>query len=214
VRRALRLLLLLAAAVGSAGLIFVLGLRAWVHASYGSRVYSRPAEVPACQVGIVFGASVRGDRPSRVLADRVAAAADLYRAGKVRKLLMTGDNRFVDYNEPAAMIAYARELGVPDQDLIADYAGRRTYDSCYRAREIFGVKEAVLVTQSFHLDRALFISDALGIEAVGYSADRRSYPIQEQWWSLREMAALVVAWWDVNVSRPAPVLGEPIPIPD
>jgi SanA protein len=165
-------------------------------------------------VAIVFGAGIRGDRPTPVLADRVAASVELYKAGKVRKIIMTGDNRFVDYNEPGAMIAYAQELGVPSEDLIPDYAGRRTYDSCYRAREVFGVSQAVLVTQAFHMDRTLFIGDSLGMDVVGYAADRGSYPGYEQWWWLRELAALAVAWWDVNIARPVPVLGERIPIPD
>ena len=144
----------------------------------------------------------------------MAASVELYEAGKVRKLIMTGDNRFVEYNEPGVMIAYAQELGVAAEDLIPDYAGRRTYDSCYRAREIFGVRQAVLVTQAFHLERTLFICDSLGMDVVGYAADRRSYPGYEQWWWLRELIALAVAWWDVNIAKPVPVLGERIPIPD
>jgi len=195
-------------------LIFAFGLRAWVNTVYASRIHTRPADVPPHQVAIVFGAGVRGDRPTPVLADRVEAAVELYQAGRVQKLVMTGDNRFVDYNEPAAMIAYARELGVPEQDLVADYAGRRTYDSCYRARDIFGLKQAVLVTQGFHLNRALFICDRLGLEVVGYAADRRAYPGSQWVWRLREVPALALAWWDTTIRKPVPVLGEPIRILD
>ncbi len=195
-------------------LIVAFGLRAWVNTIYASRIYTRPADVPPRQVAIVFGAGVRGDRPTPVLADRVEAAVELYQAGRVQKLIMTGDNRFVNYNEPAAMIAYARELGVPEQDLVADYAGRRTYDSCYRARDIFGVKQAVLVTQGFHLNRALFICDRLGLEVVGYAADRRAYPGSRWVWRLREVPALALAWWDTTIRKPVPVLGEPIRILD
>lgn len=213
-RRAVRLLILLIAGLSLLGAAFALGLNFWVHAVYSSRIYTRAAEVPPRKVAIVFGAGIRGDRPTPVLADRVAASVELYEAGKVRKIIMTGDNRFVDYNEPGAMIAYAQELGVPLEDLIPDYAGRRTYDSCYRAREIFGVSRAVLVTQAFHMDRTLFTGDSLGMDVVGYAADRRSYPGYEQWWWLRELAALAVAWWDINIAKPVPVLGERIPIPD
>jgi SanA protein len=195
-------------------LVVAFGLRVWVNAVYGPRTYTHPADVPPRQVAIVFGAAVRGGRPTPVLADRVEAAVELYRAGRVQKLIMTGDNRFVDYNEPAAMIAYARELGVPEEDLVADYAGRRTYDSCYRARDIFGVKQAVLVTQGFHLNRALFICDRLGLEVVGYAADRRVYPDSQWVWRLREVPALALAWWDTTIRKPVPVLGEPIPILD
>ena len=212
--RTIRFLILLIAGLSLLGLVFALGLSAWVHATYSSRIYTRAAEVPLPKVAIVFGAGVRGDRPTPILADRVAASVELYEAGKVRKLIMTGDNRFVDYNEPGVMVAYAQELGVAAEDLIPDYAGRRTYDSCYRARDIFGVRQAVLVTQAFHLDRALFICDSLGMDVVGYAADRRSYPGYERWWWLRELIALTVAWWDVNIAKPVPVLGERISIPD
>ena len=100
-------------------------------------------------------------------------AAQLYFSGKVEKLLMSGDNRFVDYNEPEAMRQYARSLGVPEEAIVLDYAGRRTYDTCYRARDIFGVQSAILVTQNFHLPRALFTCNALGIRATGVESGSR-----------------------------------------
>ena len=195
-------------------LVAAFGLRAWVNTVYGSRIYTHPDDVPVRRVAIVFGAAVRSNRPTPVLADRVEAAVELYQSGRVQKLVMTGDNRFVDYNEPEAMIAYAVELGVPESDLVADYAGRRTYDSCYRARDIFGVNQAVLVTQGFHLNRALFICDRLGLEVVGYAADRRTYPRSQWVWRLREVPALALAWWDTTIRKPVPVLGEPILIFD
>jgi SanA protein len=137
----------------------------------------------------------------------------LYRAGKVRKLLMTGDNRQVEYNEPGHMREYALELGVPDADIVLDYAGRRTYDSCYRARHIFGVDAAILVTQAYHLDRALFTANGLGIDAVGVAADRRDYAfITQYWW--REMLATGLAAVEVYITHPEPVLGDPLPIFD
>ena len=195
-------------------LVAAFGLRAWVNTVYGSRIYTHPDDVPVRRVAIVFGAAVRSNRPTPVLADRVEAAAELYHAGRVQKLIMTGDNRFVDYNEPDAMIAYAVELGVPEGDMVADYAGRRTYDSCYRARDVFGVSQAVLVTQGFHLNRALFICDRLGLDVVGYAADRGSFPGSQWVWRLREVPALALAWWDTTIRRPVPVLGEPILIFD
>ncbi len=108
--------------------------------------------IPARDVAIVYGAEVKRDgTPSVVLRDRVETAVALYKAGRVKKLLMSGDNRFVDYNEPEAMRQYALSLGMPDSDIVLDYAGRRTYDTCYRAKEIFGINSAILVTQGFHL---------------------------------------------------------------
>lgn len=184
---------------------------AWLR--YRGVIYT-PAAAPEGRVAVVFGAGLlRSGRPTPVLYDRVATAAELYHAGKVSRLLLSGDNRFVDYNEPGAMWQAARELGVPSEALILDYAGRSTYDTCYRARAIFGLEQAVLVTQSFHLPRALFLCEALGLDAVGVSADRRIYLRRSlAVWNLREIFATAAAAWDVVVARPTPVLGEPIPI--
>jgi SanA protein len=188
-----------------------LGLRWWVDRRYSRLIYPLD-DVPPRAVAIVFGAGITADgRPQAALADRVWTATELYRAGKVRKLLMSGDNRFVDYNEPGAMRRYAMAQGVPDEDIVLDYAGRRTYDTCYRAGYIFGVKEAVLVTQWFHLDRALYTCDKLGIDAVGVAADRREYRLARFWW-WRELAAVSRAWLDLHLLHPTPVLGEKLPI--
>lgn len=175
-------------------------------------VYRDMERVPARPVAIVLGAGLERDgRPSPVLADRVRTAVALYRAGRVRKLLMTGDNRFAWYNEPAAMGRYAEALGVPARDIVYDYAGRRTYDSCYRARHIFGITEAVVVTQEFHLPRAVYLCRQMGIDTVGISADLQPYQ-WERLYRLRELPALVMAWVDLHIRRPLPVLGDPIPI--
>jgi SanA protein len=167
--------------------------------------------VPARQVAIVFGAEVKKDgTPSIVLRDRVETAAALYKSGKVEKLLMSGDNRFVDYNEPEAMRRYALALGIPDADIVLDYAGRRTYDTCYRAKDIFGVNSAVLVTQGFHLPRALFLCNAFGIDAIGVEAQNYYYLKRLQlYWNLRELLATVQSVADVYLLKPLPVLGKP-----
>lgn len=177
------------------------------------RVYT-VTDVPMRRVAIVFGAGLwRDGSPTPVLYDRVATAADLYLAGKVEKLLMSGDNRFVEYNEPAAMREAALSFGVPDEDIVLDYAGRRTYDTCYRAQAIFGITEAILVTQKFHLPRALYLCNRLGVDAVGVNADLRDYRRSSMlYWNLRELIATVTAVWDVTVRHPVPVLGDPLPI--
>ena len=169
---------------------------------------------PAQRVAIVFGAGLwRDGSPTPVLRDRVATAADLYFTGKVEKLLMSGDNRFVDYNEPAAMRDYAIQLGVPESAITLDYAGRRTYDTCYRARHIFGVQGAILVTQAFHLPRALYTCNQLGLPATGVVAEKRLYRrISLAYWNSREFIATLVAFWEVHVSHPLPILGNPEPI--
>jgi SanA protein len=172
------------------------------------------ADVPTRRIAIVFGAGLwRNGTATPVLQDRVQTAANLYFAGKVEKLLMSGDNRFVEYNEPAVMREVALSLGVPNEAIVLDYAGRRTYDTCYRAKAIFGVSEAILVTQSFHLPRAIYECNKLGVDSDGVSADLRVYRISSLlYWNTRELFATAAALWDVNISHPIPVLGDPVQI--
>jgi len=168
----------------------------------------------AQKVAIVFGAGLWHDgTPTPVLKDRVSTAADLYFSGKVEKLLMSGDNRFVEYNEPGAMKDYAMQLGVPAEDIVLDYAGRRTYDTCYRAGYIFDLQEAILVTQQFHLPRTIYICNKLGVAATGVVADKRVYSRGDAlYWQIRELPATLVAFLQVHITRPIPVLGDPEPI--
>ena len=170
--------------------------------------------VPANRVAIVFGAGLlRDGSAGPVLRDRVETAVQLYQQGKVDKLLMSGDNRFVEYNEPEAMRQYALGFGVPKEDIVLDYAGRRTYDSCYRANAIFQVDSAILVTQSFHLPRALFLCNWFGVESTGVEANNNYFrKISRLYWNTRELFANFQAVWDVMVTKPLPVLGEPEPI--
>lgn len=206
------IVLLILGIFGSLLVLAPLALRQWTVGRYVGRIYQQATEVPASQVAIVFGAGYwPSGRLSNALADRMETALALYEMGKVNKLLLTGDNRVADYNEPAAMAQYAQARGVPVEDLVLDYAGRRTYDSCYRAGAIFGVEQAILVTQAFHLPRALLTCDQLGLSVVGVVADRRGYS-RALWYEVREVAALSRAWLDLHLFRPEPVLGEPIPV--
>lgn len=199
------------------GAIAVWALGGRVRDAYSSVKYEVVSEVPASErprVAIVFGAGVwRSGEPSPVLYDRLQTAAELYRAGLAQKLLLTGDNRVENYNEPAVMRQTLERMGVPSDALVEDFAGRRTYDSCYRAHEIFGVTNAVLVTQEFHLARALYTCNELGVHSIGVAADRQVYGERSQvWWAVRERLALASAWLDVNVLRPVPILGEREPM--
>ena len=203
----------IAAGCGVTTVVLLGGLRLWVEQKYRDRIYTCAEDVPPRSVAIVPGAGLWPDGSlTPVLADRVATAADLYHAGTVQKLLCSGDNRFVDYNEPQRMLEYAVSLGVPEEAIVLDYAGRRTYDSCYRARDIFGLERVVVVTQRFHAARVLYLCDALGVDAVAVLADQQDYTIRRITWETREYPALALAWWDVNVRHPLPVLGEPLPI--
>ena len=197
----------------------VLGLLILVISRLVTGLYARTktytaADVPARRVAIVFGAGLwRNGTATPVLIDRVTTAANLYFAGKVEKLLMSGDNRFVDYNEPAVMRALALSLGVPEDFIVLDYAGRRTYDTCYRAKAIFSVTQAILVTQAFHLPRAIYLCDQLGVDSIGVASDLRVYRKSSVlYWNMRELFATVAALWEVNISHPVPVLGDPEPI--
>jgi len=196
------------------GMALFLLLWPWLVDRYYQRFVYGQDDVPAERVAIVFGARVYNDgRLSVMLQDRVETAVQLYKAGKVQKLLVSGDNRFADYDEPGRMMEYAIGRGVPAEDIQPDYAGRRTYDTCYRAKAIFQLNSAVLVTQDFHLPRALFTCRNLGVEAVGVSADLRAYhPLSMRWSITREFLATLRALVDVVRQRPAPVLGAPIPI--
>jgi len=169
---------------------------------------------PSERIAIIFGAGLRRDGgPTAVLRDRVETGARLYFDGKVEKLLMSGDNQVVEYNEPEAMRQYAITLGVPEQDIILDYAGRRTYDTCYRAKSIFGLESALLVTQKFHLPRALFLCNALGIKAQGVEANNFNYSRRSLvFWNIREQFATFTAFMDLYVDKPTLVLGQPEPI--
>lgn len=166
------------------------------------------------QVAVIFGAGLRRDgSPTAILRDRVQTGVNLYFAGKVEKLLMSGDNSTEFYNEPESMRQYALSLGVPDEDIVLDYAGTRTYDTCFRAKVIFGVENALLVTQGFHLPRALFLCNALGIDAAGVEANNLNYRrISLLIWNFREQLATVAAFLDLYVDKPALTLGSPQPI--
>jgi vancomycin permeability regulator SanA len=171
-------------------------------------------KVPSTPVAVVFGAGLwRDGTPTNVLRDRIATAAELFFVGKVQKILMSGDNRYLDYNEPGAMRKYALSLGVPESAIVLDYAGRRTYDTCYRAHAIFGLQQAILVTQSFHLPRALYTCNALGLRAIGVPSDKQDYRLISQlYWNLREFPATLTALVEVHILKPEPVLGQPEPI--
>ncbi len=201
-----------------AGIAFPFGWRAWVERTYAPSIFSLQdfslQEAPSARVALVLGARVYSDgRLSGMLRDRVDTAVALYKAGKVDKLLMSGDNSSEEYNEPGAMAARAISLGVPAEDVQPDYGGRRTYDSCYRARSIFQVTDAVVVTQEFHLPRALFLCENLGIQVSGVIADQQIYhPRALAWSETREMPAMLAALLDVIRRSPPPVMGEPIPI--
>ncbi len=191
--------------------VFV-GLQIWMVLSQSDDTFVVDDVSGQWQVVIVPGASVlRSGVPSDVLADRLLTALELYQADKVEKFLLSGDDGQDGYDEVSSMRDFLLDRGVPGQDIFLDHAGFDTYDTLYHAKAVFGVSSAIIVTQKFHLPRALFIADALAIKNIGVIADRQPY-VKAIIFSLREWPARFKALFDV-VGRAKPTyLGDPIDI--
>jgi vancomycin permeability regulator SanA len=159
-------------------------------------------QAPNAPVAIVLGAGLDGSgRPSLFLSERIAVAAQLYHRGAVRALLMSGDNSRRDYDEVGVMAAEAQRLGVPGSAIVQDHAGFDTYSSCYRARSVWGIHRAVLVSQPFHLARAVWTCRRLGVQAIG-AATRSDDGLSVTWYGwLREIPATDKAVVDVLRGR-------------
>ncbi len=153
---------------------------------------------------VVFGAGIgRNGGPSDALYDRLTVAAQLYKSGKVTQILVSGDNPTLDYNEPEVMSTTLQEaFAIPEEVITEDYAGRRSYDTCIRAKEVFGVSKAILVTQDFHLPRAIYTCQSLGLDAVGVSASLQPY-IFGDYYELREYFATLKMLVDLYIWAPA-----------
>ena len=178
-----------------------------------SPVTTDPAKVPHAQAALVLGAQVyRDGRPSIMLRDRVNAAADLYRAGRVDKLLLSGDHSRVDYDEVGAMRRLLIDQGIPARDIFTDHAGFDTWDSAQRAKRVFDVSSAVVVTQGFHMARALYDARRAGLNATGFIADRRQYGKIMGKLRVREALARVKTMGDVVTGADPHFLGTEIPI--
>lgn len=159
---------------------------------------------------VVLGASVLSDgTPSRILQDRLDAAIELYFAGAAPKLIMSGDNSTVSYNEVRGMKNYAISQGVPSEDVFCDHAGFSTYETMYRARHVFGAERIVIATQTYHLYRAIYDANGLGMEAIGVASDYRTYSGQA-WYDLREIPARTKDFFYVIAQTPSTFVGDPI----
>ena len=202
-----RPLSVLAGILAMGGALSILALSLHVQGKYQDRMFSA-ASVPPAPVALVFGAGLSlNGVPSPILAERLITAINLYKAGKVRKLLVSGDNATRAHDETKAMRRFAILRGVPSAAVVGDYAGFSTYETCFRAKAIFGVSRAILVTQRYHLPRALFVANSLGIDADGVAAGENS--LAPSHYRLREF--LSRAWAAVMVwVRPKPhFLGPP-----
>jgi len=196
------------------GTLVCLGIDAFVKMKTGIRIISsqEAADLSDVDCILVLGCLVKSDgNPSDMLNDRLLRGVELYNFGAAPKLLMSGDHGRSDYDEVYAMKTYAMDSGIPSEDVFMDHAGFSTYESIYRARDIFQAKKILIVSQEYHLYRALYIADALGLEAYGVSSDYRSYSGQ----SMREIREILARIKDVgnSILQPEPTyLGPAIPI--
>ena len=168
--------------------------------------HSKTDDFDKQKIAIIFGARIYSNGSlSPFLRDRVDGGIKLYNDGKVSKLLMSGDNHYREYNEVAAMQKYALEQGVPKEAIVLDYAGFSTYETCYRAKEIFGVEKAILVTQDYHEPRAVFTCRKLGIDATGYGQpDWARYRDVMPKTVAREYLAQIKMFIDLFITNPLP----------
>lgn len=205
------LIVLLCLAVTAAA---VFGLNAYVKSVGRSRIITteEAAEINDTDCILVLGCLVKdGGKPSDMLADRLTCGVQLYNAGAAPKLLMSGDHGQTDYNEVEAMKQYATNSGIASSDIFMDHAGFSTYESIYRAKEIFGADKIIIVTQEYHLYRALYIAETLGVEAYGVASDYHTYGGQ----AVREVREILARVKDFTVCiyKPEPTyLGEAIPV--
>lgn len=163
---------------------------------------------------IVLGAGVKEDgTPSDILADRLSTSVDVYNSGVKSKILLSGDHGKAYYNEVGTMKEYImNNLGIDEKDIFLDHAGFSTYDSIYRAKEIFKIDKAIIVTNEYHLPRALYLAEKLGIDAYGVTSDKRNYYYMSSY-KKREKIAQIKDFLFVNVIKPEPkFLGNEIPV--
>lgn len=195
-------------------IIAVLGINLFVKKSVKSNILSVEDAVKLGDIDaiIILGAGVWDkDTPSPMLNDRLLRGIELFKSGASPKLLMSGDHGQVDYDEVNVMKSFAIRAGIDSKDIFMDHAGFSTYESVYRAKEIFGVHKVIIVTQGYHLYRALYIAKQLGIEAYGVASDQQVYNGQQNR-ELREILARNKDFINVILKTPPTYGGEAIPI--
>ena len=213
-KKALRTTSIILLAVILVGCIAVFSIDAYVVFSTKDRILlpENATEMESIDCIIVLGCQVKADGvPSHMLEDRLRRGVELYQANAAPKLLMSGDHGRTDYNEVGTMKQYAIDAGVPSSDVFMDHAGFSTYETIYRAKAIFGAERVLIVTQEYHLHRALYIAEQLGVEAYGVNADYRTYRGQ----FMRDVREILARCKDVATTTfrvPPTYLGDTIPI--
>lgn len=185
--------------------------------SYAFKTYDSYQDIPAHEVGLLLGTSSSGahGQPNEFFTNRILAAATLYKKGKIKYILVSGDNRHESYNEPRQMMNALLKEGVPLKHIVPDFAGFSTIDSVLRAQRVFLLNDMIIISQEFHNERALFIADSAGIDAVGFNASNPSSAWANFKVGVRELFARIKCVFDVYFLNSSPVyLGEPIAIGD
>ena len=201
------------AGIAAAGLCAMLGINAYVKNSVSDMIVtSEDAKDFGADCIVILGCKVKEDgQPSDMLRDRLQRGIELYRLGAAPKIIMSGDHGRKNYNEVGTMKQYAVEAGVPSSDVFMDHAGFSTYETVYRAKEIFGAKKVIIVTQKYHLYRALYIAKSLGLDAVGVDSDLETYRGQLK----RDVREVLARCKDfaTSIIKPKPTyLGEAVPV--
>jgi SanA protein len=192
------------------GIVFITYTNATINHNPTPFIFKDIDELQEHKVGLVLGTSEKsiggGDNPFFV--NRIEAATKLYENRKIKKILVSGDNAQVSYNEPKAMQLALIKRGIPNEDIVLDYAGFRTLDSVIRARDVFGQNDIIIISQEFHVKRAVYIARTLGIDAEGFVAEPVNMTFNTRT-QVREIMARTQAWMDVHIlNRQPKFLGE------
>ena len=193
------------------GIIIVFGINYHVRSETNPLIYHHANGVPEENVGIIFGAGIRHDRPSKYLKDRLDAGIELYKLKKISKILLSGDNGSDEHDELTVMKLYCYEHGVDTTKVFLDYAGFDTYSTIYRAKHIFKIDRAILVSQEYHLNRAIYIGNKLGLQTVGLAADVGAYH-NYNYVRFRECFTICKSVFDVARNREPHFLGHEVNI--
>ncbi len=213
-KKAVKIILSIVLCLGIIGGAAVFGLDAYIRGTTADRILTpqEAADMPDVDCILVLGCGVwANNTPSHMLEDRLKRSVELYGLGAAPKLLMSGDHGKTDYNEVQVMKDFALASGIASQDIFMDHAGFSTYESLYRAKAVFCAQKVIIVSQGYHLHRALYIAQALGLEAYGVGADYRSYTGQ----TMREAREILARCKDfvTTIIKPEPTyLGDIIPI--
>ncbi|WP_433779284.1 SanA/YdcF family protein [Flavobacterium anhuiense] len=193
------------------GLIAVVSVNYYVKSSTKTKIYYSAKKFPKNDVGIIFGAGINGNQPSKYLKDRLDAGIMLWKTKRINKILLSGDNGRDEYDELTVMKNYCYNHGVDTTKIFIDYAGFDTYSTMYRAKHIFKIKRATLISQKYHLNRAIYIGQKLGIKCVGYSANKGEY-LGYKYVCFREYGSIFKSFFDVLRNREPRFLGTQIDI--